>query len=210
MLPDKVKKRNGDVVDFNAEKIRIAIEKAMTAVRGQAHSAEARAIVESVIAQIEGAYPDRIPGVEDVQDLVEVSLMEHRFFDVAKSYIVYRSEHQKIREEKQQEMLEKIDRKELTVVRADRKKERFDKKKLREAFQEAAKGFEKSIDVDALTEQCTLAVYDGIPTFDIEKAMVLTARSFIERDPGKKDSAKRMGSRLPRNIRQKHQTRRGA
>src|SRR3989338_398207 len=184
MLPDKIKKRNGDIVDFNAEKIRIAIEKAMTAVRGQKHTAEVRAIVESVLTQIEGKYPNRIPGVEDVQDLVEVSLMEHRFFDVAKSYIVYRSEHQKIREEKQQEMLEKIDRKELTVVRADRKKERFDKKKLREAFQEAAKGFEKSIDVDALTEQCTLAVYDGIPTFDIEKAMVLTARSFIERDPG--------------------------
>src|SRR3989338_1359437 len=183
MLPDKIKKRNGDIVDFNAEKIRIAIEKAMTAVRGQKHTAEVRAIVESVLTQIEGKYPNRIPGVEDVQDLVEISLMEHRFFDVAKAYIVYRSEHQKIREEKRQETLEKIDRKELAVLRADGKKERFDKKKLREAFQEAVKGFEKSVDIEALTEQCTLAVYDGISTRDIERAMVLTARSFIERDP---------------------------
>jgi hypothetical protein len=56
-----------------------------------------------------------IPTVEDIQDLVETALMERGYFTVAKSYIIYRYEHDKIREEKKAEVAEKISENALMV-----------------------------------------------------------------------------------------------
>ncbi len=185
MLPVKIKKRNGDIVDFLPDKIQTAIEKAMTAVRGNPFTDDARALTEHVVQEIETwcGGEERTPEVEQVQDIVERSLMEHRFFDVAKSYILYREQHQKMREEKKIEELEKLERRQLWVVHKDGAREPFDPKRLTELFTQASKDFEKDVDIEALVEQCKTAIYDGITAEDIGKATVLTARSFIERDP---------------------------
>jgi ribonucleoside-diphosphate reductase alpha chain len=97
--PTKIRKRDGRVVDFEPVKIKTAIEKAMNAV--SAHDGDAaREVTRVVIEEIKRNFERNIPGVEDVQDLVERALMEQGLPEVAKAYILYRKKRAEIREAK--------------------------------------------------------------------------------------------------------------
>ncbi len=95
-----IRKRDGRIVDFHPDKITDAIFRAVQAVGGSDRDA-AEAVSESVIGILNIIYKDgRIPTVENVQDLVEKMLIERGHAKVAKSYILYREQHRKIREGK--------------------------------------------------------------------------------------------------------------
>src|SRR5687768_226132 len=98
-MPDKIKKRNGIVVDFDASKVKAAIAKAFLATRGGIEPAELDRLATSVMDYIGSQFADKVPGVEDIQNHVESILMSGGYFDVAKAYIIYRYEHSKIRQE---------------------------------------------------------------------------------------------------------------
>ncbi len=179
----KIKKRNGQIVDFSQDKIRLAVQKAFIAVRGAFDDTKLDEIVEHVVLDLEKSFPEgTTPSVENVQDLVEKELMKQDFFDIAKSYIIYRYEHAKEREEKQKEILEKIEQNDLTVIKHNGKEKKFSIKKLRNSLEHAISGFEGKVDVDAITKQCESELYDKIPTSEIAKGLVLTVRSYIEKD----------------------------
>ena len=94
----KVKKRDGRIVDFDATKIKNAILAAFEDVDGEIDKyAEDKA--ENIANYIEGYYEEvnEIPGIEEIQDLVEKGLMSCKRKDVAKSYILYRENRTKIR-----------------------------------------------------------------------------------------------------------------
>ena len=94
----KVKKRDGRIVDFDATKIKNAILAAFEDVDGEINKyAEDKA--ENIANYIEGYYEEvnEIPGIEEIQDLVEKGLMSCKRKDVAKSYILYRENRTKIR-----------------------------------------------------------------------------------------------------------------
>ena len=97
-MVDKIRKRSGEIVDFDENKIRAAIEKALRATNKDA--ALAAEITEKVAAEINKRFKDRIPGVEDVQDIVEAKLIESKLPETAKAYILYRKERERIRETK--------------------------------------------------------------------------------------------------------------
>ena len=59
------------------------------------------------------------------QDKVERALMERDFFDVAKHYIIYRYEHAKIREEKKDELVKKIEERGLLITKRSGEKDIF-------------------------------------------------------------------------------------
>ncbi len=90
----KVVKRDGHIVDYDAEKIRIAISKANTEVRGR-EKATAEDI-DSIIKYIEELGKKRIL-VEDVQDIIEEKLMEFDKYQLAKRYITYRYTRELVR-----------------------------------------------------------------------------------------------------------------
>ncbi len=91
-----IKKRNGETVAFDAKKIKEAIHKANIAVTGEKMSAKALTeLTEKVVSLIP---PKKVPTVEQVQDLVEQTLIEGGFGKTAKAYILYRAEHTKIRQ----------------------------------------------------------------------------------------------------------------
>ena len=95
-----IRKRDGRIVPFTAEKITGAIYKAAQAVGGSDRTT-AQAISDSIIGILNIIYKDgRIPTVENVQDLVEKMLIERGHAKVAKAYILYREQHRKIREGK--------------------------------------------------------------------------------------------------------------
>lgn len=92
----QIKKRNGVVVDFDAQKIRNAIFKANTAVEEEKMTGAA---LDKLTKKVADAFSDNvIPTVEDVQDKVEEMLIEADYAKTAKAYILYRAEHAKIRQ----------------------------------------------------------------------------------------------------------------
>ena len=86
----KIIKRNGAEVVFDIEKIRTAVTKANEAVEESVRMTplQISRIAESV--QIACEEMGRSPSVEEIQDLVEKSIMAHGAFEVAKRYITYR------------------------------------------------------------------------------------------------------------------------
>ena len=101
----KVIKRDGRIVDFDATKIEKAILAAFLDVDAEI-TEYAKEKAENIASYIEGYYEDvnEIPGIEEIQDLVEKGLMSTKRKDVAKSYILYRENRNKIRNSKSQLM----------------------------------------------------------------------------------------------------------
>lgn len=95
----EIKKRDGRVVPFDAGKIEIVIGKAFGAV-GEPLDGRVKKAAELVLRELEEQFGGRIPGVEDVQDIVETTLIEMKLPAVAKAYILYRKKRAEIREAK--------------------------------------------------------------------------------------------------------------
>ncbi|MHA1580271.1 MAG: vitamin B12-dependent ribonucleotide reductase [Candidatus Freyarchaeota archaeon] len=95
----KIRKRDGRIVEFEPVKITNAIHKAFIAVK-ERDGETAKNLSAQVIAIIEDTFKDRIPTVEEVQDIVEKVLIKNGFSDVAKAYILYRQKRTEIREAK--------------------------------------------------------------------------------------------------------------
>jgi len=94
----KIRKRDGKIADFNPIRITNAIWKAAQAVGGKDHR-KAAELTDKVIEMIEkGLNKGEIPTVEQVQDCVEKTLIEQGHARTAKAYILYRHQHQDIRE----------------------------------------------------------------------------------------------------------------
>ena len=83
----KVIKRDGRAVDFDREKIRVAISKANKEVKPRERATKEE--MNEIIAYIEDLNKKRIL-VEDIQDIIEQKLMELQKYELSKKYIVYR------------------------------------------------------------------------------------------------------------------------
>ena len=83
----KVIKRDGRAVDFDREKVRVAIEKANKEVKPKERATKEE--IKEIIEYIEELAKKRIL-VEDIQDIIEEKLMEYQRYELSKKYIVYR------------------------------------------------------------------------------------------------------------------------
>ncbi len=96
----QVRKRDGSLETFDLERIANAIYKAMLAA-GEGGDFEGSMVANKVFAElvrIVKKRPDFIPGVEEVQDLVEKELILSEYVKTAKQYILYRQERAKLRQ----------------------------------------------------------------------------------------------------------------
>jgi anaerobic ribonucleoside-triphosphate reductase len=94
----KIRKRDGKIVDFNPLKITNAIWKAAQAVGGKDYKKSIE-LTDTVIQRLEKELPKgEIPTVEQVQDIVEKTLIEEGHARTGKAYILYRKQHQDMRE----------------------------------------------------------------------------------------------------------------
>ena len=93
----RVSKRDGVVVDFNVSKISAAIEKAFVACNKQYHPSVIDMLALRVTSDFEAKIKNDVISVEDIQDSVEKILSEAGYADVAKAYILYRKQREKIR-----------------------------------------------------------------------------------------------------------------
>lgn len=94
----KVKKRDGSLEQFKIEKIGKAIERAFMA----EHKFFNQDIIEMLSLRVTADFNPKIKeetiNIEDIQDSVEVVLIQAGYVDVARSYIIYRKQHQQLRE----------------------------------------------------------------------------------------------------------------
>jgi len=97
----EIRKRNGKVTIFNKDKITNAISKALDAT-GQPNRDIAAQLTDGVLEKLhkQGFSAASPPSVEDIQDMVESTLIDKGFSEIAKAYILYRHERRKVRDDK--------------------------------------------------------------------------------------------------------------
>src|SRR3990167_6115273 len=94
----KIRKRDGRIVDFDLEKITQAIFKAGRST-GEYNYRKAKELTRKVTKTLNKEFDGHtIPEVEEIQDRVEKILIESEYHDTAKSYIIYREQHAKMRD----------------------------------------------------------------------------------------------------------------
>jgi len=93
-----VRKRDGQLQEWNQDRITIAISKAFKAT-GEVDGQIAQELCDKVTHTLLRTFgQDGVPTVEEIQDVVENTLMEAEYYKVARAYILYRAEHAKKRE----------------------------------------------------------------------------------------------------------------
>ena len=93
----RVMKRDGALVDFNVTKISAALEKAFVASGKQFHPSIIDMLALRVTSDFEPKIKNDVITVEDIQDSAEKILSEAGYTDVAKAYILYRKQREKVR-----------------------------------------------------------------------------------------------------------------
>ena len=184
----RVIKRNGAVVAYDESKISVAITKAYLAVEGGTAAASTR-IHESVAQlarQISDIFKRRMPSggtihIEDIQDQVELALMRTGEHKIARSYVIYRAEHARLREQKQE--AEKPRQPEITVTFEDGHQGPLDTDRLRTIISEACEGLE-DVSGDEIYQETLKNLYPGVKMEDVRTSLVMTARTLVEKDPG--------------------------
>ena len=183
----RVIKRNGAVVVYDESKISVAITKAYLAVEGGNAAASSR-IHESVAQlgrQITQIFRRRMPSggtihIEDIQDQVELALMRTGEHKIARSYVIYRAEHNRIREQKQEK--QQARKTDITVTFEDGSQGPLDTARLQTIIKEACEGLE-DVSAEAIYRETLKNLYTGVKMEDVRTSLVMTARTMVEKDP---------------------------
>lgn len=183
----RVIKRNGAVVSYDESKISVAITKAFLAVEGGNAAASSR-IHESVAQlarQITAIFKRRMPSggtihIEDIQDQVELALMRTGEHKIARSYVIYRAEHARLREQKQPKPEDRGPQ--ITVTFDDGEQGPLDTQRLRTVINEACEGL-ADVSADSIYDETLKNLYPGVKMEDVRTSLVMTARTMVETDP---------------------------
>ena len=185
----KVIRRNGKVTAFDAGKIKVAITKAFLAVEGRNAAASRRIheTVERITNLVVRAITRRMPAggsihIEDIQDQVELGLMRGEEHKVARAYVLYREERTREREQKATATPQAPEHSKLKVTRADGTKIALDEGRMLRLVSEACLDVADT-DPAGIIDESKRSLFDGIAEADVSKAMIMSARTFIEREP---------------------------
>jgi len=179
----KIRKRGGEVVSFQKEKIYDAVQKAFHSV-GVEDSVAIGRVTDDVVFRLEkNLEEDGIPSVELVQDYVEEILMSDGFSQVAKSYILYREKRREVRQKVKEGLIEKGISGKLNILKRNGEPEHFDAGKIRLKLERVSYGFEGVVSHDFILKELMKNIFEGIKAHEMDRALVLAVSSFIEKDP---------------------------
>lgn len=183
----RVIKRNGTVVAYTDDKITVAITKAFLAVEGGTAAASSRIheTVARLTEQVTATFKRRMPSggtihIEEIQDQVELALMRAGEQKVARDYVIYRESRAQARKKGAADVAQPHPS--IRITAADGSLVALDMGRLQTIITEACEGL---AEVDgALIESETLKnLYDGVAEKDVNTALVMTARTLVEREP---------------------------
>ncbi len=192
----RVVRRNNKITSFDATKIEIAMTKAFLAVEGGSAAASARIhdVVRQLTRQVVLALTRRMPNggtvhIEDIQDQVELAMMRAGEHKVARAYVLYRAERARQREEARQQQGEQPPRVQVTL--ADGSQRPLDVERLRRLVEEACTGLE-AVDAGAILDEACRNLFDGVKESDVSQALVMSARTLIDKEPNYSQVAARL------------------
>ncbi|MDA1107192.1 MAG: ribonucleoside-diphosphate reductase subunit alpha [Proteobacteria bacterium] len=190
----RVIRRNGKATAFDPAKIGVALTKAFIAVEGGNGAASARIhqIVRSLATQVGEALTRRHLGsgvlhIEEIQDQVELALMRDGHHKVARAYVLYREERAKERAREHAKEHTGTAQAEsappaLHVTLPDGSRPLLDMQRLRRLVDEACEGLPE-VSVQAIVEDALRNLFDGVAEADVGRALAMSARALIEREP---------------------------
>ncbi|MFT5133634.1 MAG: ribonucleoside-diphosphate reductase alpha chain [Gammaproteobacteria bacterium] len=198
----KVIRRNNKVTSYDSSKISVALTKAFLNVEGGTAAASTRVHekVEDLCEQIDKALTRRMPGggtvhIEDIQDQVELALMRAGEQKVARSYVIYREERSRERAEKarQEKQLsgEPTSDNVTNVTYADGSVKPLDMNRLIAIVNEACQELD-FIDGHLIINDALRNLFDGVNEADVNPALVMSARTLIEKEPNYSFAAARL------------------
>ena len=188
----KVIRRNGKVTVFDGDKIKIAMTKAFLAVEGGNAAASTRVheTVAELAQSVVHAITRRMPTggaihIEDIQDQVELALMRGEQHKIARAYVLYREERSRERSRKNESAETATGESAhtaLTVTRKDGMRVALDVVRLTRIVSEACQDVANT-DPGLVLAETMRSLFDGVAEADVSKALVMSARTFIEREP---------------------------
>jgi len=195
----KVIRRNGKVTSFDANKIAVAMTKAFLAVEGGSAAASRRVhdLVQELTDQLSEALVRRNPAggtihIEDIQDQVELALMRSGEHKVARAYVLYREEQKRKRAEEAAKKPTPAKSEHLVnVTLADGTTRPLDIERLRRLVTEACNGLE-AVTVESILDDTCRNLFDGVKERDVSQALVMSARTLIEKEPNYSYAAARL------------------
>jgi ribonucleoside-diphosphate reductase alpha chain len=178
----QVIRRNGQLVSFNAEKISAAMRKTFLAVEGHAaqNSNRINQLVQQLTQQVVKGISRHLKTtgkvhIEDIQDQVELALMRAGEHSVARAYVLYREEHAKLRAENHE-----LPQRHVTDSRGNLQV--LDESRLRLLVTEACTDL-ADVHAEIVVTESLKSLFDGIPETQVNQALVVTARTLIEKEP---------------------------
>ena len=184
----RVIKRNGKVVSFEEDKIKIAVTKAFLANESGNAAASERIHrkVEEISKDVQDIFKRRMPSggtlhIEEIQDQVELQLMRSEEYIVARKYILYREERasERTKDTSQQTSVEAPA---ISVTKKDGTKVPLDINRLAAVVNHACEGLE-DVSADSILEESIKNLYDGVSISDMKSALVMSARTKVEQEP---------------------------
>ena len=191
-----VVRRDGSSTAFDQAKISVAMTKAFLAVEGADAGATHR--VRDLVTDLTGRVVDALTSrgdarrsvqVEDIQDQVELALMRAGEHQVARAYVLYREERTKARTPGRPGRHHREAR--AHVRAADGSTAPLDVDRLRVIVAEAADGLD-AVDPELILDETLGSCYDGIAQHEVELALVMAARSYVETEPQYSFAASRL------------------
>jgi ribonucleoside-diphosphate reductase alpha chain len=182
----KIIKRNGNLVTFDSNKIAIAITKAFLDQEGKdnINSSRIHDLVDKLTAQVCNSLSRFLNStnhlhIEDIQDQVELALMRNGLHKVARSYVLYREEHRKLRESKATNTKQPNT---INVTLDNGEKSVLDIKKIEQIVLDACSGLD-SVDPEKIIKDTLRNLFDGVYMQDVYKSLIMSARTLIEIEP---------------------------
>ena len=184
----RVIKRNGKVVAFEEDKIKVAITKAFLA--NESGNAAASERIHKKVNQISVGVIDvferRMPSggtlhIEEIQDQVELQLMRAEELEVARSYILYRAGRTQERK-KEAPAIDVSNRLEINITKSDGTLAPLDINKVALLINDACEGLEE-VSMNEVLEEALKNLYDGVSLADMRTSLVMSARTKVEKEP---------------------------
>jgi len=173
-------RRNGQVVPWSESKIEVAVRKSFLSLHLDSGPA-----VEVAIAVTDRLNREdkSFINIEDVQDTVQEELMRLGHFKVAESYILYRAHRSRLREDEEVAPVDESQQESMIVVTEDNGENTFwDGVDLKRRIEFAQIGLDLNIDAALIEKELRRSLYPEMKRADLQRTIVLNAKSMIEKD----------------------------
>ncbi len=173
-------RRNGQVVPWSESKIEIAVRKSFLSLHLDSEPAIkiARAVTDRL--NVDG---QAFINIEDVQDAVQEEMMRQGHFKVAEAYILYRAHRSRMREESGETAIDESQQESMIVVTEENGDTNFwDGLDLKRRIDFGVIGLDLNLTADEIEQELRRSLYPEMKRADLQKTIILNAKTLIERD----------------------------